>query len=118
MGSGTISVELGGDEKEVSKCINCEGGGSLTCTTCQGSGIQPRYLDRRYIHSGLYNWVMGIIICQYEWKWMLRHSLKSFQFCFSSMFITLLKCPQQGDQRPEYYCLKDSVFCFQQGIQR
>ncbi|XVF35971.1 hypothetical protein REPUB_Repub19eG0018100 [Reevesia pubescens] len=47
MGSGTISVELGGDEKEVSRCINCEGGGSLTCTTCQGSGIQPRYLDRR-----------------------------------------------------------------------
>lgn len=47
MGSGTMSVELGGDEKEVSKCINCEGVGSLTCTTCQGSGIQPRYLDRR-----------------------------------------------------------------------
>ncbi|XP_022772134.1 protein disulfide-isomerase LQY1, chloroplastic-like [Durio zibethinus] len=47
MGSGTISVELGGEEKEVSKCINCEGVGSLTCTTCQGSGIQPRYLDRR-----------------------------------------------------------------------
>ncbi|KAK6235418.1 hypothetical protein SCA6_010755, partial [Theobroma cacao] len=47
MGSGTISVELGGDEKEVSKCINCEGVGSLSCTTCQGSGIQPRYLDRR-----------------------------------------------------------------------
>ncbi|XVF73898.1 hypothetical protein PTKIN_Ptkin13bG0017600 [Pterospermum kingtungense] len=47
MGSGTITVELGGDEKEVSKCINCEGVGSLTCTTCQGSGIQPRYLDRR-----------------------------------------------------------------------
>ncbi|XWS24470.1 hypothetical protein CRYUN_Cryun28dG0105300 [Craigia yunnanensis] len=47
MGSGTINVELGGDEKEVSKCINCEGVGSLTCTTCQGSGIQPRYLDRR-----------------------------------------------------------------------
>ncbi|KAK6272523.1 hypothetical protein POUND7_009606 [Theobroma cacao] len=49
MGSGTISVELGGDEKEVSKCINCEGVGSLSCTTCQGSGIQPRYLDRRYV---------------------------------------------------------------------
>ncbi|XP_039043742.1 protein SPA, chloroplastic-like [Hibiscus syriacus] len=47
MGNGTISVELGGDEKEVSKCVNCEGVGSLTCTTCQGSGIQPRYLDRR-----------------------------------------------------------------------
>ncbi|KAK8601329.1 hypothetical protein V6N13_058956 [Hibiscus sabdariffa] len=47
MGSGSISVELGGDEKEVSKCVNCEGVGSLTCTTCQGSGIQPRYLDRR-----------------------------------------------------------------------
>ncbi|WRX31537.1 hypothetical protein QQP08_024024 [Theobroma cacao] len=43
MGSGTISVELGGDEKEVSKCINCEGVGSLSCTTCQGSGIQPRF---------------------------------------------------------------------------
>ncbi|KAK6938945.1 Protein of unknown function DUF5351, partial [Dillenia turbinata] len=48
MGAGTMSVELGGDEKEVSKCINCDGVGSLTCTTCQGSGIQPRYLDRRY----------------------------------------------------------------------
>ena len=49
MGNGTINVELGGggDDKEVSKCINCEGVGSLTCTTCQGSGIQPRYLDRR-----------------------------------------------------------------------
>ena len=48
-GSGTVTVELGGDEKEVSKCINCEGLGSFTCTTCQGSGIQPRYLDRRYV---------------------------------------------------------------------
>ncbi|KAM7518170.1 hypothetical protein LguiB_017132 [Lonicera macranthoides] len=47
MGSGNITVELGGDEKEVSRCINCDGAGSLTCTTCQGSGIQPRYLDRR-----------------------------------------------------------------------
>ncbi|XP_021896703.1 protein SPA, chloroplastic [Carica papaya] len=47
MGTGSVSVELGGDEKEVSQCINCDGAGSLTCTTCQGSGIQPRYLDRR-----------------------------------------------------------------------
>ncbi|GMN35764.1 hypothetical protein TIFTF001_005515 [Ficus carica] len=47
MGTGSITVELGGDEKEVSRCINCDGVGSLTCTTCQGSGIQPRYLDRR-----------------------------------------------------------------------
>ncbi|XP_021733240.1 protein SPA, chloroplastic-like [Chenopodium quinoa] len=47
MGTGNVTVELGGDEKEVSKCINCDGLGSLTCTTCQGSGIQPRYLDRR-----------------------------------------------------------------------
>ncbi|KAL0325854.1 UNVERIFIED_CONTAM: protein SPA, chloroplastic [Sesamum calycinum] len=47
MGSGSVTVELGGDEKEVSQCINCDGVGSLTCTTCQGSGIQPRYLDRR-----------------------------------------------------------------------
>ncbi|EPS66776.1 hypothetical protein M569_08000, partial [Genlisea aurea] len=47
LGSGSVSVELGGDEREVSKCINCNGIGSLTCTTCQGSGIQPRYLDRR-----------------------------------------------------------------------
>ncbi|KAK3423843.1 hypothetical protein EUGRSUZ_F00601 [Eucalyptus grandis] len=46
-GTGTVTVELGGDEKEVSRCINCDGAGSLTCTTCQGSGIQPRYLDRR-----------------------------------------------------------------------
>ncbi|KAF9618458.1 hypothetical protein IFM89_001181 [Coptis chinensis] len=47
VGSGNVTVELGGDEKEVSLCINCDGAGSLTCTTCQGSGIQPRYLDRR-----------------------------------------------------------------------
>lgn len=47
-GTGNITAELGGGEKEVSKCINCDGVGSLTCTTCQGSGIQPRYLDRRY----------------------------------------------------------------------
>ncbi|KAF8405360.1 hypothetical protein HHK36_010264 [Tetracentron sinense] len=45
-GSGSVVIELGGDEKEVSRCINCDGVGSLTCTTCQGSGIQPRYLDR------------------------------------------------------------------------
>ncbi|KAJ6684771.1 PLASTID TRANSCRIPTIONALLY ACTIVE PROTEIN [Salix purpurea] len=47
LGTGAVTVELGGNEKEVSSCINCEGIGSLTCTTCQGSGIQPRYLDRR-----------------------------------------------------------------------
>ncbi|PIA55515.1 hypothetical protein AQUCO_00700070v1 [Aquilegia coerulea] len=47
VGSGSVTVDLGGDEKEVSRCINCDGAGSLTCTTCQGSGIQPRYLDRR-----------------------------------------------------------------------
>ncbi|XP_057973130.1 protein SPA, chloroplastic isoform X2 [Malania oleifera] len=47
MGTGSVTVELGGDEEEVSRCINCDGAGSLTCTTCQGSGIQPRYLDRR-----------------------------------------------------------------------
>uniref|UniRef100_A0A6N2MRF4 Transmembrane protein 106 N-terminal domain-containing protein n=1 Tax=Salix viminalis TaxID=40686 RepID=A0A6N2MRF4_SALVM len=45
---GSVTVELGGDDKEVSPFINCEGVDSLTCTTCQGSGIQPRYLDRRY----------------------------------------------------------------------
>ncbi|CAN1127255.1 Protein disulfide-isomerase LQY1, chloroplastic [Linum perenne] len=47
LGSGSVTVDLGGEEKEVSNCINCDGAGSLTCTTCQGSGIQPRYLDRR-----------------------------------------------------------------------
>ncbi|CAL5205822.1 unnamed protein product [Lathyrus oleraceus] len=47
LGSGNVTVELGGTETEVSRCINCDGAGSLTCTTCQGSGIQPRYLDRR-----------------------------------------------------------------------
>ncbi|AAF87111.1 F10A5.12 [Arabidopsis thaliana] len=46
VGSGNVTVELGGGEKEVSNCINCDGAGSLTCTTCQGSGVQPRYLDR------------------------------------------------------------------------
>lgn len=49
MGTGNVTVELGGDEKEISRCINCDGVGTLTCTTCQGSGIQPRYLDRRYV---------------------------------------------------------------------
>jgi len=48
LGTGNVTVELGGAETEVSRCINCDGAGSLTCTTCQGSGIQPRYLDRRY----------------------------------------------------------------------
>ncbi|CAK8569768.1 unnamed protein product [Lathyrus sativus] len=47
LGTGNVTVELGGAETEVSRCINCDGAGSLTCTTCQGSGIQPRYLDRR-----------------------------------------------------------------------
>lgn len=28
-------------------CLNCEGQGYTTCTTCNGTGIQPRYLDRR-----------------------------------------------------------------------
>ncbi|WVZ26467.1 hypothetical protein V8G54_005011, partial [Vigna mungo] len=48
LGSGNVTVELGGGEKEVSICINCDGVCSLTCTTCQGSRIQPRYLDRKY----------------------------------------------------------------------
>ncbi|XP_009783022.1 protein SPA, chloroplastic [Nicotiana tabacum] len=47
LGTGSVTVELGGGETEVSRCINCDGAGGLTCTTCQGSGIQPRYLDRR-----------------------------------------------------------------------
>lgn len=51
MGTGNVTVVLGGDEEEVSRCINCDGAGTLTCTTCQGSGIQPRYLDRRYDDS-------------------------------------------------------------------
>ncbi|GKB47729.1 SPA protein, chloroplastic [Tanacetum coccineum] len=34
-GSGTVTVELGGGETEVSRCINCDGAGGLTCTTCQ-----------------------------------------------------------------------------------
>ena len=49
LGTGYITIELGQNEKEVSKCVNCEGAGSITCTTCQGSGIQPRYLDRRQV---------------------------------------------------------------------
>lgn len=44
---GVVEVDLGGGEKETSTCINCEGRGAITCTTCQGTGIQPRYLDRR-----------------------------------------------------------------------
>jgi hypothetical protein len=47
LGTGSITVELDLNEKEVSRCVNCEGAGSITCTTCQGSGVQPRYLDRR-----------------------------------------------------------------------
>lgn len=47
LGKGKVEVTLGGGVDEVSLCINCDGAGSLTCTTCQGSGIQPRYLDRR-----------------------------------------------------------------------
>lgn len=46
-GTGSVTVEIGSGETEVSRCINCEGAGTLTCTTCQGTGIQPRYLDRR-----------------------------------------------------------------------
>jgi hypothetical protein len=55
-----VTVELGGAETEVSRCINCEGAGSLTCTTCQGSGIQPRYLDRRYgfLQSNFFTFIM------------------------------------------------------------
>ncbi|OEL24861.1 Protein SPA, chloroplastic [Dichanthelium oligosanthes] len=44
---GIVTVILGAGETEESKCVNCEGIGSWTCTTCQGTGIQPRYLDRR-----------------------------------------------------------------------
>jgi hypothetical protein len=46
-GKGNVTVVIGADETEVSQCVNCEGIGSLPCTTCQGTGIQPRYLDRR-----------------------------------------------------------------------
>ena len=28
-------------------CPNCDGKGYVTCTTCNGTSIQPRYLDRR-----------------------------------------------------------------------
>ena len=57
-----MAVELGGGEKEVSNCINCEGVGSFTCTTCQGSGIQPRYLDRRCDDSCI--WIIfGLSVC-------------------------------------------------------
>ncbi|KAH9624584.1 hypothetical protein KSS87_004242, partial [Heliosperma pusillum] len=70
MGNGSVTVDLGGEEKEVSKCINCDGLGSLTCTTCQGSGIQPRYLDRRQsfvsgssfsnVSSGIQDPILGL----------------------------------------------------------
>ncbi|TVU47718.1 hypothetical protein EJB05_07327 [Eragrostis curvula] len=46
-GKGNVTVVIGAGETEVSQCVNCDGIGSLTCTTCQGTGIQPRYLDRR-----------------------------------------------------------------------
>ncbi|CAI5973670.1 unnamed protein product [Closterium sp. NIES-65] len=46
-GTGVVVVELGGGEREESECINCTGKGAITCTTCQGTGVQPRYLDRR-----------------------------------------------------------------------
>lgn len=60
MGTGNVTVELGGDENEVSRCINCDGAGTLTCTTCQGSGIQPRYLDRRYLLCFFYLVVLSL----------------------------------------------------------
>lgn len=68
-------MELGAGEKEVSKCINCEGAGSITCTTCQGSGFQPRYLDRRFVISTLY---IALLYCpshlgceKYLWQMLL-----------------------------------------------
>ena len=46
-GSGTITVTLGDGTTEETECLNCEGRGAMTCPTCSGSGLQPRYLDRR-----------------------------------------------------------------------
>lgn len=34
LGTGTVTVELGGGEEEFSRCINREGVGTLTCTAC------------------------------------------------------------------------------------
>ena len=71
-GTGVTEMLLNTGKKEVSKCVNCSGikvthsstsssshrmrshlfhlvAGNriMVCTTCGGSGIQPRYLDRR-----------------------------------------------------------------------
>lgn len=32
---------------QMEKCLNCEAQGYTTCTICNATGIQPRYLDRR-----------------------------------------------------------------------
>jgi len=80
LGEGSINVELGGGEAEVSKCINCEGAGSLTCTTCQGTGIQPRYLDRREYKDD--DWLIALCVTS-KTQVCLRpffHCLKSLVF--------------------------------------
>jgi hypothetical protein len=77
LGTGNVTVELGGAETEVSRCINCEGAGSLTCTTCQGSGIQPRYLDRRYgfLQSDFFTFIMySLLMNKFSHTMIILHS--------------------------------------------
>jgi hypothetical protein len=84
VGAGNITVELGLGEKEVSKCINCDGAGSITCTTCQGSGVQPRYLDRRFVtptvHSTSWLKLNYILLTTQEQK-VLCFGAKSLLYC-------------------------------------
>ena len=44
---GMVRVVLGDGTEEQTECLNCGGRGALNCTTCTGTGVQPRYLDRR-----------------------------------------------------------------------
>jgi len=38
---------MGSGELQTAVCVNCSGEGKIVCTTCNGTGIAPRYLDRR-----------------------------------------------------------------------
>ena len=81
LGTGFITIELDQNEKEVSKCVNCEGAGSITCTTCQGSGVQPRYLDRRQVLFYGYTFIFciePIMFWVFLLRWMKPRWIKDF----------------------------------------
>ena len=45
--TGMTEMTLGSGEVERQRCVNCSGGANIICTTCNGSGIQSRFLERR-----------------------------------------------------------------------